>query len=431
MNGERLFADVVRYAEFGEHRTGGRGDAATTDWLAAELRVAGLDVVEQPWNFRRFVLETCELRVGETALDYFSFYFPRTTGETPVGARVVRFVPGTKRLYHGEILVVFAEDAGRAIYSAGVNELAGAAASAGAGALVVVVPSQSQDLAAVNARAPYVEQPLPLPAVIVAQEHQPLLSAAIANGETGTLNLQGRVQDDAPARNVIAKLERGPTWVVVSTPTTGWFTCAGERGPGVALFLALARWAAASDSPFSFLFLANAGHELDNLGAYHTLDTYPPPAAAVAAWIHLGASIATRAWEEDPSWHGLPDRAANANTSSQQDNPDRESERPREPHAQNLRPLDHVHTDGNLVSAPALLPRVQEAFARVPGYTPRSTGPVLGELRHFLDAGYPALGFFGGHAYFHTRGDTPATTAPEFLEPVGQALVEFLDMLVQ
>jgi hypothetical protein len=37
----------------------------------------------------------------------------------------------------------------------------------------------------------------------------------------------------------------GAPWVVVSTPTSGWFQCAGERGSGVALFASIGarKWA--------------------------------------------------------------------------------------------------------------------------------------------------------------------------------------------
>src|SRR6266567_1941876 len=42
--GKRLYADVERYASFGLHRYGTEGDRATTDWIADEMRKAGLAV---------------------------------------------------------------------------------------------------------------------------------------------------------------------------------------------------------------------------------------------------------------------------------------------------------------------------------------------------------------------------------------------------
>jgi hypothetical protein len=171
--------------------------------------------------------------------------------------------------------------------------------------------------------------------------------------------------------------------------------CRG-KGPGIALFLALARWAAQSDSPFSYLFMGNSGHELDNIGAHHTLDKYAPPVKDVACWIHLGASIATRNWEKTDS---------------------------------GFKPTDQVNPSLNLAGTKELMPILQETFENVPGYKPRSEGRITGELRHFMSAGYQAFGFFGGHRFFHTGFDTPETTGPEFLEPVARALVHSIKRL--
>jgi hypothetical protein len=63
----------------------------------------------------------------------------------------------------------------------------------------------------------------------------------------------------------------------------------------------------------------------------------------------------------------------------------------------------------------------------VPEYTPRSGGFIAGELQHFIEAGYRAFGFFGGHHFFHTPHDTPATTEPAFLERVASALVDVVE----
>jgi hypothetical protein len=142
--------------------------------------------------------------------------------------------------------------------------------------------------------------------------------------------------------------------------------------------------------------MGNSGHELDNIGAHHTLDKYAPAAEDVACWIHLGASIATRDWEKTESGY---------------------------------QPSDKVNPSLNLVGTEDLMPVLMAAFTNVPGYKPRSKGRVAGELRHFMSAGYRAFGFFGGHRYFHTRLDTPETTGPEFLEPVARALVQVIQNL--
>ena len=104
------------------------------------------------------------------------------------------------------------------------------------------------------------------------------------------MSVRGRDDAEAKSSNVVAKLVRGDKWIVVTTPLSGWFTCAGERGPGVALFLGLARWAAERSGDHSLMFLGNTGHELDQVGAHHTLESNAPSTGDVSMWIHLGAS---------------------------------------------------------------------------------------------------------------------------------------------
>ena len=86
-------------------------------------------------------------------------------------------------------------------------------------------------------------------------------------------------------------------WIVVSTPSSGWFTCAGELGPGIAMLLALAEWVTTRSEGLNYLFVATSGHELDFLGArlFHEANLAPPP-ARTHAWLHLGASVATPPW---------------------------------------------------------------------------------------------------------------------------------------
>ena len=45
-----------------------------------------------------------------------------------------------------------------------------------------------------------------------------------------------------------------------------------------------------------------------------------------------------------------------------------------------------------------------------------------GELVNVLDAGYPsAIGLYGGHRYFHTRGDDIHCVSGELVAPVAAA----------
>jgi hypothetical protein len=81
---------------------------------------------------------------------------------------------------------------------------------------------------------------------------------------------------------------------VISTPSSGWFHCAGERGPGIAIWLALARWSSHRESTVRYTFVASSGHEIGEQGMRSFLASQAPRPSEVDIWLHLGASIAAR-----------------------------------------------------------------------------------------------------------------------------------------
>jgi hypothetical protein len=182
----------------------------------------------------------------------------------------------------------------------------------------------------------------------------------------------------------------------VTTPISGWFGCGGERGPGVALFLGLARWVAQQKSDLSYLFIANSGHELGYLGAEITLEKVDVPAPRdVVAWVHLGAAIATRVWHKTGN---------------------------------SYEPSTEYNSFTFLQGSPELVPMLKKAFANIPHLIPGSL-LFMGELEVIHEAGYTLFGFFGEHHFFHQPEDTAEETAPELLEPIGRSLVEALSFL--
>ena len=73
--------------------------------------------------------------------------------------------------------------------------------------------------------------------------HAPFVAAA---GVPATLVVDAE-SGLRPAWNLVARLDRGAArTLIVTTPRSGWFTCAAERGSGVAAWMSLARWLAAA-----------------------------------------------------------------------------------------------------------------------------------------------------------------------------------------
>jgi hypothetical protein len=96
------------------------------------------------------------------------------------------------------------------------------------------------------------------------------------------------------AYNSLARLDRGGPRLIVSTPQSGWTHCAGERGPGIALWRALAEVIARQPGRPRALFLATSGHEVAHAGLESLLRSdrglFDGP---LAGWVHLGANLAT------------------------------------------------------------------------------------------------------------------------------------------
>ena len=395
--GKDLYRDVVAYAQFGDHRTATEGETRTTDWLAERLAACGLEVGFQPCPADTFFIDQTHLAVDGEAVECFPLWPPTWTGKTPVQGRLVaaeegKAVPeGSVALFNPSFsygaLPFSQEEADRAAMQA--------VAEAGAVAALVVSNGPSDGIHAFN--TPEGTGRWPIPVALVPKRSRSLLASAAEKGAGVSLLLHGRDEPRADARNVIAKLTRGSDIIVISTPKSGWFTCAGERGPGVALFLTLAEWASRRDSPVSYIFDANTGHETGGTGIARFVEDVAPPPDQVLAWVHLGANIATWAWEETSA--GPVKRA---------------------------RPEDYRV----VCNSEELLPLLADALTSLPGLEPRA-GRGIGEMRLVIETGYRGFGVNGGpYRYFHAPEDTPdVATAPELLEPVAVALTRVLELL--
>jgi hypothetical protein len=127
----------------------------------------------------------------------------------------------------------------------------------------------------------------------VSSEHESWLTEAAAAGRSVRV-VASATRTRAQGINVIARVggarsDLAP--VVVITPRSGWWHCAGERGGGIACWLEAIRAAAGARAPRPALFLASSGHELGHLGLDHFLHARPALVKEAAAWIHLGANI--------------------------------------------------------------------------------------------------------------------------------------------
>ncbi len=137
------------------------------------------------------------------------------------------------------------------------------------------------------------------PALQVSSEESAFLNDAMKSRAEATLITEVKKME-VEAYNVVARIvgkagELPP--LVVMTPRSGWWSCASERGGGLAGLLEIMRALKASRLRREVIFTANTGHELGHQGMLHFLRRNPGLEERALAWIHLGANFAAIAGE--------------------------------------------------------------------------------------------------------------------------------------
>lgn len=369
-------ADLERYVEFGVKQSGGKGDNACGAWLERELERAGYAIERLEFAAPYFEPEMCEIECGGQRAEVWPqpVVIP-TTEEGLKGPLVGVDAAGNAALPLAGAIALVSLPSCRwsSLLAKPVRQPIEAAFAAGAHAVVAITNGPSGQLIALNAdgRAPMFAGPV---ALLAPADAGPFLASA-SRGGGATLRLVGR-GGHRPAYNFVGRLDRGRgRWVAVSTPRSGWFRCAAERGGGVAAWLKIARWAAEFATEHDLAFICNSGHEYEYLGAEETLRRSAPKPESTDFWLHLGANLAARDWHEAV---GAP------------------------------KPLPGADSQRYLVVSEPLLPEARNLFAGLAGLeAPYGSAELsAGELTGIIEAGYPSVaGVFGIHRYHHTRQD--------------------------
>ncbi len=388
-----LQARLDRYQGFGIKASGGPGDIATGAWLDEALCGWGYRCERQTFDVPYFETRTATLSSGGAMATVIPQAIVATTG--PNGLTAPLRLADHGNLSGAIVVIVLPFKRWTALADPQVAQPLAKAFAQGAVATVLVTTGPTGEAIALNVTThkPGFGRPV---AILAPKDAGPFL-AAVATGQTATLTIDGQ-GGQRSAFNLIARLDRkAPRTLIVSTPRSGWFGCAAERGSGLAVWLWLARWLAKSGHPVNVELLATSGHEYEYLGGEHYLSIAPPP-ASTRLWVHVGASAAAR------DWHEL---------------------------GPVLRPLPSADSQRVLTATADIVDRVRSAFKGVTGLeatyvADKSTAG--GELTNVLSAGYrTAIGLYGGHRYFHTRGDDRRCVSGDLVAPVAvsfQAAIE-------
>ena len=351
MTGEYLFNDVKFYAAFGDHRAATPADRKTSEWLRQQLEGFGFDATLHPFPIRQFFLEKSRVEVAGREIPAFPLW-PPTPADLPDTPFTITRFPAAWALLKDH----------RAILDPLI--------ASGAKAILAITPSPTGELVMLN--IPAATKPWPIPILLVGERHE----SALKQASRASIRIAGRDDPHAQAFDTVGTIGMGKKHFVISTPSSGWFRCAAERGCGIALWLALARWSSHRESQARFTFVASSAHEFTYAGLRQFFRGAAPKPHEVDAWIHLGASIAAIS----------ADRKLTTNRRE-------------------------------------WLPLLQKNFANIEDLKPDAPPDEKGELGEIFQQNYRTFGLAGTHPYFHSPSDLPDRTTPQLLSPVGEALL--------
>jgi|HigsolmetaAR202D_1030399.scaffolds.fasta_scaffold00074_56 hypothetical protein len=400
---EETTAQILeRYVRLGSKAAGGKGDTATGVWFAEALAEAGFKVERPTFSVPWFEPRRAELVCGERKADVIPQAIVVPTGPGGIAAPLIHVHPTDLRLDAVKdklVLLTLPFARWSTALSPVIRNSVSQLIARGARAVVLITTGPTQEAIALNCdgERPLFDAPV---AVLAPKDAAPFVSAAISHSEA-TLYIDGE-GGRREAFNIVGRIDRNRgRWLVISTPRSGWFECAGERGPGVAAWLALSRWAPTAFTRYDIAFVSASGHEYEYLGAKHLLATHVPKPRETEFWLHLGANVAARDWHEAGAGMLLPLPSAD--------------------------PQRYLMTSEDAVAA------ARQAFKGLPGLESAypSQGGASGELADVEAAGYPRFaGIFGAHRFHHTRSDDLRCVEAAHVDAVIEACKRFLKQVV-
>lgn len=360
-DGDVLFGLVEEFTALGDHRSGSDVDAATARWVAGMLRAQGLQAAIEPVGFDQWV-GRAELTAGGRPLDCLAVPYEWNGSLETTSIDVSSFDPQSGG-FPGVLQRPIAQ-----------------ARTRGREAVVLVTEHPQGSLVGVNRELGAAGGGHPV--VLAAGRDLDLLRAGPVE-----LRIEGRIQPGRTANVVAGNGLDGPP-LILTTPLTGWFGCAGERGSGLAVLAHLVQ----RFRDQSLLVVATGGHELGFLGAHRWVDGATTRPGAI---VHVGASIAV----DEPAGRGPRQLIATrlAMTSLDQ---------------------DHAAVLDEVLSPVGLAP--------APGAT-----SWIGEGQAWSRLGVPLLSTTGAGIDFHTPEDIAArATSPGSLARVAAAMGDATEALV-
>jgi hypothetical protein len=277
---DRIRRIVDGYSRQGFHRTGTDVDRLSADWLCGEVRDAGLTPMREPFALQRVDPIVAAVIADGRRIEGVSLFDAAFTDAAGVRGRLSPV--------EGDGAIGLTQAAPN---TAAAGPLGDARRTNRHRALVSVARGARPGLCPSNADS--FLQPFGPPVVQVSTDDAAFLEDCARRGvDVQVIALVRRTPVDA--LNVTAMLrgrDASLPPLVVMTPRSGWWTCASERGGGIACWLELMRTLRVVRPARSALFVASSGHELGHLGINAFIERRPGIVSNSAGWIHFGANI--------------------------------------------------------------------------------------------------------------------------------------------
>jgi hypothetical protein len=278
----RRVAQVVRdYDAQGIHRTATEVDESSAHWLANQLQATGIEAKLESFPINRVDLDETFLDIDGRRIGGVPLFDTGFTESAGISGRLG--VEGS----NAEIGLFEASSQDGTDRSGPLRQ----ALDGSHKAVVIVTRGGRPGLSLINASR--FLTPSGVPALQVSSVEADWLRERAAAGASARL-VATATRRPADAFNVLGRIPgRDPAAapLVVMTPRSGWWTCAGERAGGIAAWLETARAVSVAKPARNVLFLASSGHELGQIG----LDAYLEHRAALVGqaklWLHYGANI--------------------------------------------------------------------------------------------------------------------------------------------
>ena len=274
---QRIARVIQEYDAQGWHRSGTEVDHASARWLAEQVAECGLEPELERFDLSRVDPELAYVEIDGQRTEGVPLFDGGFTGPDGVRGRAGPLGAGA--------------GIGISEVGSGPSQSLMEARRAGEHTAIVAVTPTGPGVALLNSVS--FLTPFGPPVLQVGNKSREWLMEHARRGSEAHV-VVSVMRAPAESFNVTSRLrgkDESLAPVVVMTPRSGWWHCAGERGGGIAAWLEVVRSMADVEPERDVLFVATSGHEIGLPGVETFLKARPGLEEGARGWVHFGANI--------------------------------------------------------------------------------------------------------------------------------------------